>query len=107
MASAARSYDAPPPRRDADGKVPWTRSPSAHDALEAYSKSLEIKIKVVGQDHRDVADTKYNMASLHKKRGERDVARQLFLECEIVYAKVYGLDHSKTKEAAQQARGCE
>ncbi|MEL7691884.1 cytochrome P450 [Citromicrobium bathyomarinum] len=36
MASAARSYDAPPHRSDADGKVPWTRSPSAHDALEAY-----------------------------------------------------------------------
>jgi len=50
------------------------------------------------------------MALLHKKtrqkRGETEVAKKLFLECEEIYAKVYGPDHSETTDAAQQARDC-
>ena len=53
-----------------------------------------------------VPDTKYNLAGLHVQRGERDVAKQLYLECEAIYAKVHGPDHSETAEAAQQARNC-
>ena len=39
-------------------------------------------------------------------RGEKDVAKQLFFECEAIYAKVYGPDHSKTTGAARGARAC-
>ena len=35
--------------------------------------------------HPSVADSKYNLALLHKKRRETDKARQLFLECEHWY----------------------
>jgi tetratricopeptide (TPR) repeat protein len=75
-------------------------------ALEAYSKSLDIKIKIVGSGHPEVADTKRNMAFLHKKRGERTVAKQLYLECEAIYAKVLGAEDINTMFAAQQARDC-
>jgi len=40
------------------------------------------------------------------ERGERKVAKQLWLECQAIYAKVFGADHSKTTDAAQQARDC-
>ena len=53
-----------------------------------------------------LADTKYNMASLHKKRGERHLAKQLHLQCEAIYATVYGPDHSETTDARQQAIDC-
>ena len=53
-----------------------------------------------------VADTKYNIALVHKKRGEREEAKKLYLECETIYATVYGPDHSETTDAAQQARDC-
>ena len=76
-------------------------------ALEMHSAVLETRTRVFGANSLHVADTRYNMASLHKERGERDVASQLFLECEAIYAKVYGPDHSETKDAAQQARRCE
>ena len=75
-------------------------------ALEHYQKSLDIKIKVVGHDHKSVADSKYNLALLHKKRRETDKARQLFLECEQTYSAVYGPDHSETQNAARQASKC-
>jgi len=61
---------------------------------------------VVGQDHPSLADTKYNMALLHKQRGERHLAKELYLECEAIYATVYGPDHSKTTAAQQQASDC-
>ena len=76
------------------------------EALEAYSKSLHIKIKVVGQDSPHVADTKYNIAGIHKERGEKVAAKKFYLECETIYAKVYGPDHSETTDAAQKARDC-
>ena len=60
----------------------------------------------VTQEHKSLADSKYNMALLHKRRNETERARQLFLECEQIYAKVYGPDHSETKDAAQQASRC-
>ena len=48
----------------------------------------------------------YNMAILHKERGERHVAKQLYLECEAIYAKVYGPNHSKTIDGKQKAGDC-
>ena len=46
------------------------------------------------------------MALLHKKRGERHLAKQLYLECEAIYATVYGPDHSETIDAKQKASDC-
>ena len=76
-------------------------------ALLHFGKAQEVSLALFGQSHPDVADTKYNMALLHKKLSERDLARQLFLDCEAIYAEVYGPDHSKKKGAEQQAPCCE
>ena len=53
-----------------------------------------------------VADSKYNLALLHKKRKETDIARQLFLECEQIYTIVYGPHHRETVDAVRQASLC-
>ena len=76
------------------------------EALDYYHRSLDIKVRVVGQEHPQVADSKYNLALLHRKRRETDKARQLFLECEQTYSAVYGPDHSETQDAARQASLC-
>ena len=76
------------------------------EALDYYHRDLEITVRVVGQEHPQVADSKYNLALLHKKRRETDKARQLFLECEQTYSAVYGPDHSETQDAARQASLC-
>jgi len=41
------------------------------------------------------------MPLLHEQRGEREVAEQLYLECDAIYAKVYGLDHSDDRRCAK------
>ena len=61
---------------------------------------------IPGGDHPTVDDSKYNLALLHKKRKETDIARQLFLECEQIYTVVYGPDHRETVDAVRQARLC-
>ena len=63
-------------------------------------------VAVYGDVHPHVAYLKFNKALVHKKRGEKDLAKQLLLECEAICAKVYGADHSKTAEAAREARAC-
>ena len=63
-------------------------------------------VATLGHGHPLVADIKRNKALVHKKRGEKDLAKQLLLECEAICAKVYGADHSKTAEAAREARAC-
>ena len=55
-----------------------------------------------GYEHPSVAEPKYNLALLHKKRKETDVAQQLFLECEQIYTTVYGPEHSEKVGAARQ-----
>jgi len=74
------------------------------EALEAFSKTLDIKVKVVGQDSRDVADTKYNMAEAFEKQGSLEEARKLFLESAEIWATVLGEDdHDATVDARHRA----
>jgi len=50
----------------------------------------------------DVAASKYNIASLKETQGDLE-ERRLFLECEQIYAKVFGADHEETLDAAMRA----
>ena len=71
-----------------------------------HHKSLEIRLRVYGQEHPDVAGSKYNMALLYETRNEIDQAPELFLECEKIYSKVLGPGHSKMVDAALRASRC-
>ena len=74
------------------------------EALVQYRRSLDIKFRVLDHSHPDVANSKYNIADLHEKQGDVEEAKKLFLECEQIYAGVYGQDHSETLDAARRAQ---
>ena len=76
------------------------------EALDQYTKALEINIRVYGQDHPSVANSKYCMGHVYAERNEMDMARELFLECQRIYHKVYGSGHSETVRAANAAQLC-
>ena len=59
---------------------------------------------MIGSEHPSVADSKYNIAELHETQGDVEEAKTLFLECEQIYAEVYGQDHSETLDAARRAQ---
>ena len=84
--------------------IVYHKQGKGEEALDQYNKSLEIKIRVYGQDHPHVADSKSNMGVIYAKRNEMDMARELFLECERIYCKVYGPGHRKTVNAANAAQ---
>ena len=67
------------------------------------SKVLEQSVLWAYEHGCSAKITEYNMALLHKQRGERHLAKELYLECEAIYATVYGPDHSKTIDAKQKA----
>ena len=73
------------------------------NALLQHQKALEIRTRVFGSEHPDVAMSKYNIADLKKTQGDLEGARRLFLECEQIYAKVLGADHKETLDAAMRA----
>jgi hypothetical protein len=61
-------------------------------------------LNVAKSEHPSVADSKYNIAGLHEEQGQVEEAKKLFLECEQIYAKVHGQDHSDTLDAARRAQ---
>ena len=71
-----------------------------------YQKAEKVYVAVYGYVHPDVANTKYNIAFVYKNQGKLGEARQLYLECEQIYTKVYGAQHSETLAAARQAASC-
>ena len=74
------------------------------ETLDQYTKALEIKIRVYGQDYPSVADTKHGMGQVYEERNEMVMARELFLECQHIFCKVYGPGHRQTVAAANAAQ---
>ena len=63
----------------------------------------DITIKISGQLCLEVATSKHKIAGLKEAQGDLEGARRLFLECEQIYAKVFGADHGETLDAAMRA----
>ena len=47
--------------------------------------------------------SKYNIAGVHEIQGNLEEAKALFLECEKIYAKVFGDEHEETQDARERA----
>ena len=71
-------------------------------ALEYYSKSLEIKIKVHGQDDPVAANTLYNIAMMHGEQGQHDLEAKCYGRCVVIYANAFGDAHSETADARER-----
>ena len=50
-----------------------------------------------------MATSKYNIAGVHESQGNLEEAKALFLECEKIYAKVFGDEHEETQDARERA----
>ena len=56
-----------------------------------------------GEAHGSAGTTKYNMALLHRRRGDDGEARQLFREAAAAYTAAYGAEHPEAADALEQA----
>ena len=73
------------------------------NALVHMQKGLEIKTRVFGSDHPDVADSKENIGLVFKKMTKKSEARQMFTEAAGIRRKVLGADHPLTKKSERLA----
>ena len=76
------------------------------EALEAYSKSLDIKVKVLGDNCPLVADTKENIGLVLKTTDKASEAKALFEEAASIRRLVFGSSHAKTKKSEELAAEC-
>ena len=59
-------------------------------ALEYYEKSLAIKLKVLGQEHKDVASTYRKIGLAHQNMGGHGHALEAFQKCLSIRLALYG-----------------
>jgi len=72
------------------------------EALYCYENSLVIKEISLGEDHPSVADTLFNLGSVHRKLGQYREASEYFLRSATVSARARGANHEHTLAAIEQ-----
>ena len=68
-----------------------------------YQKAIQINEKVHGNDHPDVAISKFNMAILLGNMDKKAESKQMFREAADIFRVALGADHPHTKMAEQNA----
>ena len=66
------------------------------EALDYYHRSLDIKVRVVGHEHPDVASFYQNIAATYQRQGNEAKATEMCTKAYRIFLKVLGHDHSHT-----------
>jgi len=70
-------------------------------ALEYYQKSLDIKIRVVGSEHPDVAKSRNGIGNVLKRMGKPEEALVQYQKALEVFLTVYGQEHPLVADAKE------
>ena len=66
---------------------------SYEDALEMHMVALGARLRAVGPDHVDVAETRMSLAQLHQAQGELEQALEHLEQSQQILAKACGPEH--------------
>ena len=68
------------------------------EALEVYTKSLDIMTRIYGGDnHPDVAASYTNIGIVYGKKGDRTAATEMYTKAYHIFLKKLGPDHPQTQ----------
>ena len=70
-------------------------------ALDTYQKSLDIRLKALGEEHPDVANTYNNMAIVYRNQGDYSKALDFYQKALDIRLKALGPEHPSTKRTIQ------
>jgi tetratricopeptide (TPR) repeat protein len=75
------------------------------EALAMLTMAMQTYEKVLGKDHRAVADACYNLGALQMSEGDAASAVGFFSRCWAIYKIVYGERHAETRGAKRKLDG--
>ena len=67
------------------------------NALVQHQKALEIRTRVFGSDHPDVAGSYTNIGIVYGKKGDRTAATEMYTKAYHIFLKKLGPDHPQTQ----------
>ncbi|NJL62515.1 MAG: tetratricopeptide repeat protein, partial [Methylacidiphilales bacterium] len=67
------------------------------EAEPMFNQALQIRLKVLGEEHPDTAASLNNLAALYKSQGRYDEAEPMFNQALQIRIKVLGEEHPHTK----------
>ena len=76
------------------------------EALFQHQKSLDIKIRVVGSDHPDVAASFNNIGAVYAGKGDLENALVQYQKGLEIQTRVFGSDHPGRGGVVHQHRDC-
>ena len=71
------------------------------DAEPLYQQALELRKRLLGEEHPDVAQSLNNLAGLYRNQGRYSEAEPLYQEAIIIATKTLGENHPNTKTISQ------
>ena len=71
------------------------------EAEPLYQQALELRKKLLGEEHPDVATSLNNLAGLYNNQGRNSEAEPLYQEAIIIATKTLGENHPNTKTISQ------
>ena len=71
--------------------------------MDYYQKALKIDQEVHGNDHPDVANSKFNIALLLRNMDKAAESKQMFTEAAGIFRAALGADHPHTKMAERES----
>ena len=67
------------------------------NALVQHQKAQEIRTRVFGSDHPDVAASYTNIGIVYGKKGDRTAATEMYTKAYHIFLKKLGPDHPQTQ----------
>ena len=76
------------------------------EAENLYDDSMQIRIKLLGEEHPDVSDSLNNIGLLHDMTGNYQKAESLFMQAIMIRKKSLGEDHVRVADCQNNLASC-
>ena len=77
--------------------VVYEKKGELENALVQHQKALEIRTRVFGSDHPDVAKSIKNIGIVYHNKGDRAAATEMYTKAYHIFLKKLGPDHPETQ----------
>ena len=81
--------------------VVYKKKGDLENALLQHQRALEIRTRVLGHDHPNVADSLFNLALVYADKEEWEKVVDCYQQVYDIESKIFGQDHTQVKETLE------